>query len=197
MAAQTAGRSPGTFRQAAWYNSAVMLRRLPQAFWMFCAALLLAQSILPASALASVSVRCVGMPAATPACAEASVIPVADTTQAQTQSGFLCPVADICAATAPWERGGTGQADTVSSPSYRLCPAVLSLLRSAPKSLLATHERASEDAQCCSRARSSRHMRLFFLHSQSVSVTLTIRSCTISHRTDSAHSHGLRAPPVS
>ena len=60
-----------------------MVRRSQKIVWLFCALLLLAQSLLPASAVALVSVRCVGTPADAPACAQ-SVIPVEDTTVAGT-----------------------------------------------------------------------------------------------------------------
>lgn len=55
----------------------MMVRRSQKNVWLFCALLLLVQSLLPASAVALVSVHCVGMPANAPACAQ-SVIPVED-----------------------------------------------------------------------------------------------------------------------
>ena len=59
------------------------MRRSQKDVWLFCALLLLVQSLLPASAVALVSIRCVGMPANAPACAQ-SVIPVEDTTVTET-----------------------------------------------------------------------------------------------------------------
>lgn len=46
--------------------------------WLFCALLLVCQSLVPESAMAFVSVRCVGAPSVAPACAQA-VMPIADT----------------------------------------------------------------------------------------------------------------------
>ncbi len=61
----------------------MMMRRSQKNVWLFCALLLLMQSLLPASAVALVSVHCVGMPANAPACAQ-SVIPVEETAVAET-----------------------------------------------------------------------------------------------------------------
>lgn len=61
----------------------MMLRRSQKNVWLFCALLLLVQSLLPSSAVALVSVHCVGMPTNAPACAQ-SVIPVEETTVAGT-----------------------------------------------------------------------------------------------------------------
>ena len=56
--------------------------------WLFCALLLAFQSLLPVSAMAFVSVHCVGASATAPACAEA-VLPVVDTMGART---YLAPM---------------------------------------------------------------------------------------------------------
>ena len=56
--------------------------------WLFCALLLASQSLLPVSAMASVSVRCVGAPSTSPACAQA-VIPFADSSKVGT---YLAPM---------------------------------------------------------------------------------------------------------
>ena len=47
-----------------------MVQRFQKTFWLLCAFLLLTQSLLPASALAYVSVRCAGAEANAPVCAQ-------------------------------------------------------------------------------------------------------------------------------
>jgi hypothetical protein len=95
-----------------------MSRRLQPAVWMLCALLLLAQSVLPASAMALVSMRCVGMPVTAHACAEA-VLPVAETTHAET---YLAPMSCCRHMHSDCPLMGVGQAETA------LHPAVLSAL---------------------------------------------------------------------
>ncbi len=56
--------------------------------WLFCALLLVCQSLVPESAMAFVSVRCVGAPSVAPACAQA-VMPIADTSGVGT---YLAPM---------------------------------------------------------------------------------------------------------
>jgi hypothetical protein len=60
--------------------------------WLFCASLLVFQSLLPISAMASISVRCVRSSASTPDCAQ-SVVPVADTMGARSYFASMscCP----------------------------------------------------------------------------------------------------------
>ncbi len=57
-------------------------------FWLFCVLLMAFQSFLPTSAVAFVSVRCVGAPSTAPDCAQA-IVPVADTNRAGT---YLAPL---------------------------------------------------------------------------------------------------------
>ncbi len=56
--------------------------------WLLCALLLALQSLLPASAMASISVRCVGAASETPACAQA-VMPISETSGVGT---YLAPM---------------------------------------------------------------------------------------------------------
>jgi hypothetical protein len=60
--------------------------------WLFCALLLVLQSLLPISAMALVSVRCVGSSASTSDCAQ-SIVPVADTMGARSYLASMscCP----------------------------------------------------------------------------------------------------------
>lgn len=66
-----------------------MMRARPHNLaWLFCALLLAIQSLLPVSAMASISVRCVGAPSTMAACAQA-VVPIAATNGSGT---YLAPM---------------------------------------------------------------------------------------------------------
>jgi len=69
-----------------------MARRPLKTLWLLCAFLLLMQSLLPVSAQAYVSVRCVGAPAGTPDCAK-SLVPADESASARSyQAPMSCCV---------------------------------------------------------------------------------------------------------
>ncbi len=69
-----------------------MARRPLKTLWLLCAFLLLTQSLLPVSAQAYVSVRCIGAPAGTPDCAK-SLAPVDENASARSyQAPMSCCV---------------------------------------------------------------------------------------------------------
>ncbi len=65
-----------------------MARRLQKMLWLLCAFLLLTQSLLPVSAQAYVTVRCIGASAGSPDCAQA-LVPVEEGASARS---YLAPM---------------------------------------------------------------------------------------------------------
>ena len=66
-----------------------MVRRFQKTIWLLCAFLLLSQSLLPVSAQAYVTVRCVGASASSPNCAR-TLVPVEEGTPGR---AYLAPMA--------------------------------------------------------------------------------------------------------
>ena len=65
-----------------------MARRFQKTIWLLCAFLLLAQSLLPVSAQAYVTVRCVGASASSPDCAR-NLVPIEEGSSARS---YLAPM---------------------------------------------------------------------------------------------------------
>jgi len=168
-----------------------MVRRSQKTVWLFCVLLLLVQSLLPASAVALVSVRCVGAPADTPSCAQ-SVVPVEDTTVAETHMALM-----------PCCRHMDGQSSLSDCPHAKLASASSTL--SAPTCLVTVSPLSTE------RAVSTTNVRQWMLNASpslappaAPPVLLAVCTSVVSLQvytfdippSPPSHSHGLRAPPV-
>lgn len=170
----------------------MMVRCSQKNVWLFCALLLLVQSLLPASAVAYVSVRCVGTPAIAPDCAQ-SLIPVEDTTVAETHLASM----SCC-------RHMDGQGSMSGCPhTAGLSPRPFAL--SAPTCLVTVSPLSTE------RALSNTSVRQWMLNASpslappaaslvqfplcTVAPILPVRTFDLPP-SQLTHSHGLRAPPV-
>ena len=77
------------FTNTSWYSRSNMQRR-PHKFILFLALLLTGQSLLPAAALAQVSMRCAGAPASSAACAQDTVLSADPAVVSKHFAGLAC-----------------------------------------------------------------------------------------------------------
>lgn len=169
-----------------------MVRHAQKTVWLFCALLMLVQSLLPASAVALVSVRCVGAPAYAPSCAQ-SVIAVEDTTVAGTHLASMS-----CCRHLDGQSSMSGCRDTTG-----LSPRLSAL--SAPTCLITVSPLSTE------RAVSTTSVRQWMLNAPPslappVASPVLPSLCTAVvippvrpfdlPPSQLTHSHGLRAPPA-
>lgn len=168
-----------------------MARCSKKTVWLFCALLLLVQSLLPASAVALVSIRCVGMAADAPSCTQA-VIPVADTAVAGTHLASM----SCCR-----HRNGQSSMSGCKTPDPPSPPFALS----APTCLVTVSSLSTE------RALSTASIRQWMLNACpalappaaspvhfplcAAVILLPVCFCDLPP-SPPTHSHGLRAPPT-
>lgn len=168
------------------------LRRFHKIAW-FCTLLLLVQLLLPASAVALVSIRCAGAPASAPACARA-VLPMADSAMMGTyraakacclhMNGLHCAM-----------MGGRQAVPSAQATVQADLPCIVSISVFAsdrPASAGSLRERTPPSAPVLlsAAAQSVLHVLSPIVTADHASPFALPPACT-------AQAHGLRAPPVS
>lgn len=169
-----------------------MVRRSQKTIWLFCVLPLLVQSFLPVSAVALVSVRCVGARTDSPPCVQ-SMIPVGDSAAAGTHLASM-----------PCCRHKGGQSSTKGCP-HAIIDGSFSAL-SAPTCLVTISPLSAERAVATTSARRWMLNASPCLAPPTVSPNLLLLFNTVlpspvdifdlppNYLTDS---NGLRAPPIS